>query len=139
MYLLDANILSELIRRLPNPQVESRFESEPAPLFSSVICLQELRYGAGIAPAGNRLWERIEADVLPHVTVVPLDRQAGLLAGDLRAQWKINGTPVAYRDGLIAATALAQQFVLVTRNVRHFDHIAGLRMENWFEPPGAVG
>ena len=133
MYLLDTNILSELVRRLPDSRVESRFESEPERLFTSVICLEEIRFGTRIGPPGNKLWERMEADVLPHVTVLALDAAAAILAGDLRAEWKTLGTPAGYRDGLIAATAKAHRLVLVTRNVRHFDHVSGLTVENWFE------
>jgi len=133
MYLLDTNILSELVRRLPDPQVESRFESEPERLFTSVICLEEIRFGTRIGPPGNKLWERMEADVLPHLSVLALDAAAAILAGDLRAEWKTLGTPAGYRDGLIAASAKAHKLVLVTRNVRHFDHVTGLTVENWFE------
>ena len=133
MYLLDTNILSELVRRLPDPRVESRFESEPERLFTSVICLEEIRFGTRIGPPGNKLWERMEADVLPHLSVLALDAAAAILAGDLRAEWKTLGTPAGYRDGLIAATAKAHRLVLVTRNGRHFDHVSGLTVENWFE------
>jgi tRNA(fMet)-specific endonuclease VapC len=138
MYLLDTNVLSELMRRSPNPHVETRFESEPAALFTSAICLEEIRYGAKIGPPGNRLWQRAEIDVLPHVAVLELDEAVALLAGDLRAEWKLRGTPVGYRDGLIAATAHAHGLTVVTRNVRHFDHVTGLKIENWFEPPPAT-
>ena len=133
MYLLDTNILSELVRRLPDPRVEARFEAEPERLFSSVICLEEIRFGTRIGPPGNKLWERMEADVLPYLSVLALDAASAIIAGDLRAEWKALGTPVGYRDGLIAATAKAHRLVLVTRNVRHFDHVSGLTVENWFE------
>jgi tRNA(fMet)-specific endonuclease VapC len=135
MYLLDTNVLSELMRLRPDPRVEARFESEPELLLTSVICLEEIRYGAKIAPPGNKLWERFTADLRPHLTILPLDESAASLAGDLRAEWKTRGTPIGYRDGLIAATAWANSLVLVTRNVRHFDHVTGLKIENWFEPP----
>lgn len=94
MYLLDTNILSELVRRLPDPRVESRFETEVESLFTSVICLEEIRFGTRIGPPGNKLWERIEADVLPHLSVLALDKSVAILAGDLRAEWKTTGTPV---------------------------------------------
>lgn len=134
MYLLDTNILSELMRLRPNPLVEARFESDPARLFTSAICLEEIRFGAQSGPPGNRLWERAEADLLPSMRVLPVDEAVARRAGDLRAAWKAAGTPVGYPDGLIAATAQAHGLILVTRNVRHFDHIAGLTVENWFEP-----
>ena len=134
MYLLDTNVLSELVRRLPDPAVEARFQSETGRLFTSVVCLEEIRFGAMIAPPGNRLWERFSHDVLPAVTILSFEESIARLAGDLRAEWKINGTPVGYRDGLIAATAKALGYILVTRNVRHFDHVRGLQVENWFAP-----
>ena len=56
MYLLDTNILSEIIKRLPNRHVLSRFESTPAAeLFTSAICIEEICYGARIGPPGNQL------------------------------------------------------------------------------------
>jgi tRNA(fMet)-specific endonuclease VapC len=138
MHRLDTNVPGELMRQHPNPLVEARFESEPEALLTSAICLEEIRYGAKIGPSGNRLWERAEADVLPQLTVLAFDEALARLAGDLRAEWKVRGTPVGYRDGLITATAKAHGLSLVTRNVRHFDHVTGLKVENWFEPPPAA-
>lgn len=133
--MLDTNILSELIRLRPDPLVEGRFEVEPGALFTSVICVEEIRYGAKIGPPENKLWERSQAEVFPRLTILPLDEALAIAAADLRAEWKRQGTPVAYADGLIAATAKGKNLILVTRNMRHFDHIAGLTVENWFEPP----
>jgi tRNA(fMet)-specific endonuclease VapC len=137
MYLLDTNVLSELMRRNPNSHVEARFEFAPEPLFTSVICIEEIRYGAGIGPVGNQLWERFAAKIRPCLGVLALDEPTVVLAADLRAEWTVRGTPVGYHDGLIAATARAHDLVLVTRNVRHFDHVTGLKIANWFEPPAA--
>ena len=133
MYLLDTNVLSELMRLKPNPHLEARFESEEAELFTSAVCIEEIRYGAMIGPPGNKLWERFSTKVLPHVTVLALDEFLAVAAGDLRAEWKQRGTPAGYGDGLIASTAKARNLVLVTRNVRHFDHVNGLKVENWSE------
>ena len=133
MYLLDTNILSELMRRQPNPQVEARFAAEPGELFASAGTVEEIRYGARIGPPGNRLWERAEADLFPHLTVLALDQPVAVLAADLRAEWKRSGTPVVYSDGLIAATAKHFGLTLVTRSVRHFGHVPGLSVQNWFE------
>ena len=137
MYLLDTNVLSELMRLKPNAQVEGRFESEQANLFTSAICVEEIRYGAMIGPIGNKLWERAESDVLPYVIVLAFDESLAIEAGDLRAECKKQGKLNGYGDGLIAATAKSMNLTLVTRNVRHFEHVVGLRVENWFEPPGA--
>ena len=69
-----------------------------------------------------------------RVTVLAFDEPLAIKAGDLRAEWKQQGTPAGYGDGLIASTAKAKNLILVTRNVRHFDHVSGLKVENWFEP-----
>jgi predicted nucleic acid-binding protein len=135
MYLLDTNVLSELIRLRPDPLVETRFETEIEALFTSVICVEEIRYGAKIGPPGNRLWERSQTEVLPRLTILALDEALAIAAADLRAEWKIGGKPTGYRDGLIAATAKTKGLILVTRNTRHFDHVTGLQVQNWFEPP----
>ena len=135
MYLLDTNVLSELMRAQPSSLVEARFEAEREELFTSAICVEEIRYGTMIAPPGNRLWDRAEANVLPYLTVLPLDEALAIFAADLRAEWKCRGTPVAYGDGLIAATAKGKDLILVTRNVRHFAHVTGMKIENWFELP----
>jgi predicted nucleic acid-binding protein len=136
MYLLDTNVLSELMRLKPDPHVEARFESETAELFTSAICIEEIRYGARIGPSGNKLWERANSDVLPYLTILAFDELVASVAGDLRAELKKQGKLAGYGDGLIAATAKANNLILVTRNVRHFDQVAGLTIENWFEPPG---
>src|SRR2546426_11147224 len=115
MYLLDTNVLSELMRQRPNAQVEARFESEAAELFTSAICIEEIRCGAKIGPPGNKLWEPFEADVLPHFKVAAFDEHLAVVAADLRANWHAQGTPVGYRDGLIASTAKDKSLILVTR------------------------
>ena len=70
---------------------------------------------------------------MSRLTVLDFDYATAVRAGELRAAWKQAGTPVGYEDGLIAAAALVANLTLVTRNTRHFDHIAGLKVENWFE------
>jgi predicted nucleic acid-binding protein len=134
MYLLDTNVLSELMRLNPNAHVEARFELEQAHLFTSAICIEEIRYGAKIGPPGNKLWERANSEVLPHLTVLALDEFLAIAAGDLRAECKSQGKVSGYGNGLIAATAKAKNLILVTRNVRHFENVVGLTVENWFEP-----
>lgn len=137
MYLLDTNILSELIRNSPHPTVASRFRSTTnGILFTSAVCIEEIRFGAKTGPPGNKLWDRMEALVFPNLAVLSFDESMALIAADWRAYLKRSGRPIGYPDVLIAATATVHGLILVTRNVRHFDHVAGLRIENWFEASG---
>ena len=136
MYLLDTNILSELIRARPHQIVAARFQSLPAgEQFMSVISLEEIRFGALTGPSGNRLLERTQSLVLPRVSVAGVDQGIALLAASIRADRKRQGKPVGYADGLIAATAKHRGLILAMRNVRDFDDVAGLNVENWFDPP----
>jgi len=136
MYLLDTNVLSELIKRDPSPLVVGRFEAAAErTLYTSVICVEEIAFGVRIAPPQNRIWERFEAQVLPWVTVLDLDLNSALASSALRGQAQRQGQPPSYADSLIAGTCQAYGLTLVTRNTRHFDHFNELTTENWFEPP----
>jgi tRNA(fMet)-specific endonuclease VapC len=132
-YLLDTNVLSEVLRKRPEPAVIERLRSlSAAETLTSAVCVMELRYGAARHPRRHELWPRIEREVLSRVRVVPFSTRVGLRAGELLAELETNGTTLGVEDVMIGATALALDLTLVTRNVRHFERIAGLRVENWW-------
>jgi len=134
VFLLDTNILSELVRRQPNDGVRRRFESAPNDkLFTSAVCIEEIRYGCRLVPNGEDKWRTVLAKVLIRLSILDFDYATAVRAGELRATWKQAGTPVGYEDGLIAAAALVAGLTVVTRNTRHFDHVTDLKLENWFE------
>lgn len=129
MYLLDTNILSEIIRH-PYGDCASRAAAvDPSDLLTSVIVACELRYG--IAPQGSpALSVRVEG-ALGQVTVVPLGEEASVIYGRLRADLERRGQPIGAYDMLIAAHALALGATLVTDNVREFERVEELAVENW--------
>ncbi len=93
----------------------------------------ELRYGTARHPQGQVLWERIAQEVLPRVRVLPLTTAAAEKAGDLIAVLEARGNPIELEDILIGATAFVNRLTTVTRNVRHFDRIEGLKVESWWD------
>lgn len=123
---LDTNIPSELIRSRPNPRVSIWvFAQLEESLFLSAVTVSELRRGAVLLPLSKKrtglerwieedLLLRFQGRILP-VTVAIADRW-----GALDAQCKLKGTPLNTADGMIAATALEHDFIVVTRNVRDF-------------------
>jgi predicted nucleic acid-binding protein len=134
-YLLDTNLLSELMRKQPSPTVLGRLGDVPRQsLATSSICVTELRYGAARHPQGEVLWNRIATEVLPGVRVLPFGREEAEQAGDLLAALEARGTKIGIEDVLIGATALVHGLVIVTRNIKHFDRIDGLAVESWWEP-----
>lgn len=133
-FLLDTNVLSEVIKKRPDSAVIERLASVPAEgLFTSAICVTELRYGAVRHRRGHSIWERIEGEILPRLQVLPLAMSEALRAGDLLADLASRGEPIGLEDVLIAATALENGLTVVTRNLKHFTRIPGLRAESWWE------
>ena len=134
MYLLDTNILSELMKRHPNSQLLSRLGLEPAyTLFTSCICIMELRFGSALRKDFNRFWQKITKEIISRVNILPIDEKEVLVAGDILAGLRKTGQIIGLEDVLIAALAITNQYTVVTANIRHFSRISNLRVENWLE------
>ena len=129
--MLDTNIISSLVRE-PYGQVRSRIAHVGADqICMSVIAAAELHYG--VAKKGSaELRERV-AKALTLVPVYPLPPGAGPHYGKLRAELERRGKPVGANDYWIAAHALAEDAVLVSNNLREFERVTGLHLENWLE------
>lgn len=134
MRLLDTNILSEVIRPRPNPQVISRLLEQPGnTLFASELSRFELRRGACLRDDPDPLWRAITEQILPLVNWLPMSESVSFGAGTLSARLQRNGQEIGIVDSLLAATALTHGLVMVTRNVRHFERVEDLVVENWFD------
>jgi len=132
-YLIDTNVLSEVLKKRPEPRVIARLRDIAAlSLFTSAVCVTELRYGARRHPGGDGLWQRIAREVLSRVQILPLGEAEALRAGDLLAELESAGQPIGIEDVLIGATALVGSLTVATRNVRHFRRLPGLSVESWW-------
>lgn len=128
-YLLDTNIVSDLVRS-PAGRVATRIRAVgELRVATSIVVAAELRYGAA-RRGSERLTRQVEA-VLAAMTVLPLDAPVDEVYGELRAELETAGTPIGGNDLLIAAHAIALDFVVVTANEREFGRVPGLRVENW--------
>jgi len=133
MFLVDTNVVSELIRPKPHlPLVRRILSIDPAVLFASEITRYELRFGAAIHPKSSEIWGKVEREILPLPIWLPIEEKVSLATADLRAMLRRSGKTIEMPDALLAATAMTHGLVLVTRNIRHFQNIPGLSMENWF-------
>lgn len=127
MFLLDTNVVSELMRRSPAPAVEAWVASHPVKdLFFSAVGESELRYGAAIMPAGRRR-ETLGADIetMLHIAfehrILPFDSGAARAYAHIAAQRRRAGRGVAPADCQIAAIAQARGMAVATRNIRDFE------------------
>ena len=129
--MLDTNIISSLIRE-PCGKVRSRIAHVGADqICMSVITAAELHYG--VARKGSAELRKRVAKALTLVPVLPLPLGAGPHYGTMRAELERRGKPVGANDYWIAAHALAEDAVLVSNNLREFERVTGLHLENWLE------
>lgn len=129
-YLFDTDALSEVMRREPNAAYVAWLRTVPREeQFASAISVGELFQGAFRSPRRDVLLDRIEAWVLPAVTVLPFDVGTARVFGELQAALEAAGRSPGDADVQIAATAVRHGLALVTGNLRHHARVPGLKLE----------
>jgi tRNA(fMet)-specific endonuclease VapC len=130
MYLLDTNILSYFFRGQGG--VAERVHAHPSKLIyvPSVVIL-ELEYGLYSSSKPEKHRAQIEW-VKRTFQTVDLNTDAAQAAGHIRHVLEKAGKTIGTYDLLIAGIALANRFILVSRNTREFERVPGLRLENWY-------
>jgi tRNA(fMet)-specific endonuclease VapC len=129
-YLLDTNICVYALKHRP-PEVLERLQAVgKAAVALSVITVLELRQGAEKSQQAAANHGRLDLFLGP-LRVLPFDEEAALAGARLRAHLERLGRPIGDLDSLIAAQALAREMILVTNNIREFERVPGLAVENW--------
>ncbi len=132
MYLLDTNMLSEIIKKTPNQNFSEKLRTIPSlAFFTATICVMELRYGAIKRGNPSGLWSRIEQHVLSKVRILDFSYREAVKAGELIHQLYSLGQPIGIEDIMIGSIALSNELIVVSGNTRHFQQIPGLQVENW--------
>jgi predicted nucleic acid-binding protein len=125
-YLLDTCVLSEFVKPEPEPKVVDWLNSvEAESVYLSAVTFGEIQFGISGLPASNR---RTELEVWLNVSlpeqfagrVLALETDTFVTWGKMTAEQKRKGEPMGIMDSLIAASALENNMVLVTRNVTDF-------------------
>ncbi len=134
-YLLDTCLISELVKKEPNPAVVSWLdEQDEQKLFLSVLNLGELQKGISKLPDGTKKEELhawVALDLVERFTgrILEIDLETALCWGRLQGEAEQAGEKLPVMDSLIAATAAAHDLVVVTRNVRDIER-CGVRVCN---------
>ncbi|WP_296693862.1 type II toxin-antitoxin system VapC family toxin [Treponema sp. UBA7567] len=137
IYLLDTNIVSEFSKKRPNQNVIALYEARKNMCAISAVTWQELTYGVSKMPEGKRK-DSISAfteDLKNNFEIIPYDEFSANICGQLLGTCEKCGKTLPYGDTQIAATAIANGMVLVTRNVSDFSEATErsfLRVEDWF-------
>lgn len=128
-YLLDTNILSDLVRN-PQGKVAQRINAVgETSICTSIVVAAELRFGAEKSES-VRISERVEI-LLSAIEVRPLEPPADYHYAKVRHHLTRQGRPIGPNDMLIAAHALAEGLTLATANEREFSRVRALPIENW--------
>ncbi|MBQ1949816.1 MAG: type II toxin-antitoxin system VapC family toxin [Treponema sp.] len=137
IYLLDTNIISEVTKREPNPNLIANFEFYNGKCAISSITWVELLSGVYNLNDGRKkqdLLSFLYDYVQPCFPVIPYDSHAASVHGDLMTRLKELGKPAPLLDSQIASIAISNNLILVTHNTKDFEcfqKVSNLMMEDW--------
>ncbi|WP_395505082.1 type II toxin-antitoxin system VapC family toxin [Ectopseudomonas hydrolytica] len=137
MILLDTNVLSELMRAKPAPQVLEWVDAQPVgDLVITSITVAEILYGIARMPDGKRKQELLDvASVMFDEdfagNILPFDADAAVHYAEIAAETEAKGRVVDMADAQIAAIARLHDAVIATRNIRHFETLGVALVDPW--------
>jgi tRNA(fMet)-specific endonuclease VapC len=129
LYLLDTNILIHAQRGHPNVLKRMREAGQSNLVLSSLVAA-ELAYGVEKSTYKKKNKAALEA-LLAAFAVVPWDESPMWSYAENYHRLRTDGTPIGELDLLIGCQALALNAICVTNNIREFERIKGLKLENW--------
>ena len=139
IYLLDTNVLSEITKPNPNKNVVKKvIENKHISTIASVT-FEEMLYGVKRLPAGKKRSDLLSFNInfiQANYDIIPFDVHASWILSDIRQRLEANGKRAPLADAMIAATAIANNLILVTRNIKDFESIRevfSLMIEDWSE------
>lgn len=132
LYLLDTNIISELIKN-PRGVIFSKIQNVGEDtVCTSIIVACESIFGAE-KKNSQKLTEKLEI-ILDSIEILPLTHPVEQYYAEIRTDLEQQGTPIGGNDLLIAAHCLSLGLTLVTNNVREFSRVLNLIVDNWLNP-----
>lgn len=130
-YMLDTNIVIYIIKRRPIEVLET-FNLHSGQLCISSITLAELLHGAEKSAKPEHNLHQVE-EFVSRLEVLDYGIKAAAHYGNIRAQLEQAGTPIGVNDLHIAGHARSEGLILVTNNMREFERVEALRLENWLQ------
>jgi tRNA(fMet)-specific endonuclease VapC len=128
-YMLDTNICIFTIKNKPQI-VREAFNRHNGQLCISAVTLMELIYGAEKSAAPEKNLAVVEG-LAARLEILPFDNEAAAHTGMIRSELAKAGTPIGPYDHMIAGHARSRGFIVVTNNLREFERVPGLRVEDW--------
>lgn len=132
MYIFDTDTLSNIVKHAPSTKLLQRLSNTGWDLqFTTAINVAEIYYGAFRSSACQRIIQVFEREVFPRLTVLPFDEGTARVFGEMKADLESRGIVRSEPDMRIAAIALQHRLTVITGNLKHFQGIPSLKVENW--------
>lgn len=128
-YMLDTNIIIYTMKNRPE-QVKKCFKQHNGQMCISTVCLGELVFGAEHSQQVERNLADIET-LIARLEVLPFDSAGAHHFGQIRSALYKTGHPIGPYDLMIAGHARSSGLTLVTNNIKKFERVPGLILENW--------
>ena len=138
IYLLDTNIISEFSKTIPNSAIVKKLAENDGLCAICSTVWQEAIYGLEKMPEGKRksIVEEYIRNIEESYEIIPYDSFAAKICGELQSRCEKKGSPLPRYDSQIAATAIANNMILITHNTEDYATLAEnsmLQMEDWWE------
>ena len=130
MYLLDTNICIFAIKRKPETVFKRLYEFLKDGIYISVLTVAELEYGVANSsfPEKNRI---ALLEFLSIFNILPFDDKDAIQYGLIKSKLRKSGNIIGPIDLLLAAQSVSKELILVTNNVREFQRVETIRIEDW--------
>lgn len=128
--LLDTNTCIYFLNKTFEKVVDHFRQLSPSDIKLPAITVAELYYGAEKSIAKKKNWETVQ-NFVSTFEIMPFDEKSCQMYAKIRTILEKSGIPIGPMDLLIASISLANSFVLVTNNIREFERIKELKLENW--------
>ncbi|MEC4814041.1 MAG: type II toxin-antitoxin system VapC family toxin [Scytonema sp. PMC 1069.18] len=129
-YLLDTCVISDFVKGEENT-LKCLKSTSPVDIFISSLTMMEVKYGLAMNPQRAIKIQSLIETFLSSITILPFGTLEAERAAQIRSILKTAGTPIGAYDVLIAATALTYNHIVVTSNLREFQRVPSLQIENW--------
>ena len=135
MFIFDTDIYTNVMKKIPSEALLNRLKKvSRRDQFTTTITIAEVYYGLMKASNRTKLFTLFESVVLPRTSILPFDFSAAKKYGEIRSFLERQGTPLSHADLQIASIALSMNMTLITGNMKHFQRIPQLIVENWLIP-----
>jgi len=132
MFLFDTDAITNLLKKIPSKTlIENISKLDKSEQYISSITVGEIAYGAFKSKNPEFHLNNLENILLPSVNILDFDASAAFIYGRIRSELEKNGDIISNTDMQIASIAIDNNLTLITGNMRHFQRIKDLQIENW--------